>query len=198
MYDKFELEYSSQEEMMTQVYSQDAAYKQKLLGNPTNDILARYLDSAGDGSGTKNMAAAADEYFLTPGSNLIYVVDHIRIAITDNVALDADGFGGLAALTAGCLFKVQSVDSVVADIVDLANGVPIASHGELSGLGRLSIIDEAAGCFVQCDMDLGAPIRLDGNRNERLLFETKAGAVNVSGLVSLYVFATGRIFKDLS
>lgn len=180
---------------MTQNYSMDAAYKQKLLGNPTNDILARYLDSVGDGSGTKNMAAAADEYFLAPGSNLIYVVDHIRIAIVDDAALDADGFGGLAALTNGCLLKVQSVDGNVADIVDLTDDVSIKSHGELSGLGKLSIIDEAAGCFVQCDVELGAPIRLNGDRNERLLFKTQD---DLSGLVSLYVFATGRIFKDLT
>jgi len=184
---------------MTQIYSLDTAYKQKLLGNPTNDLLGRFLDTVGDGSGTKNMNVAADEYFIKPGADLIYVIDKVSILIEDDAVLDPAGFGGRATLTTGCLLKVQEDNGGAPhDIVDLTDGIAIKTNGELALIGHLTVADGAASCFVQCDVSLGAPIRLDGNRNERLLFETQDLVGELGNLVKLYVFVAGRIFKDLA
>jgi len=182
---------------MTQVYSQDTAYKQKLLGNPTNDILFRYLDSVGNGSGTKDMGTTVDEYFIKPPAGFIYVIDKLRIAVVDNAVLVPSGFGGAAALVTGCLMKLQAAGSEIVDILDLLDGTPLKNHGELSALGILEIQDGAASCFVQCEVDYardGAPLRLDGDRDERIMFKVQD---DLSGYVSVYVSVTGRVFKDL-
>jgi hypothetical protein len=182
---------------MTQTYSEDTASKQRLLGNPTNDILARYLDSVGDGSGTKNMATTTDEYYLSPPTDQIFVIDKIRISITDGATLDADGFGGIAALVNGCILKIQRNESQVVDIRDLSDAITIKSHGELASLGKLYVASEAAGCIVECEIDYGigaAPLRLDGKNKERILFHVQD---DLSSLSKVYVFASGRMFKYL-
>ena len=186
---------------MTQIYSLDNANKQKALGNPTNDILNRFLDSVGDGSGTKDMAAAADIYYLTPPDGLVYVVDSLRITLGDATSFDADGFGGGAALATGCLLKLEEFNDVAAVIHDFTDAVPIKSHEELAALGRLEVSDglvQTPGCLVRCTIpwfEEGAPVRINGSKDERLAFTV---ADSLAGLTKMFVFAQGRIFKDVS
>lgn len=177
---------------MGNILSPDAAQNHKLLGNANNDMLMRYFDSVGNSTGTKNMATTVDEYFLTPGVNDIYLIDSIRFAITDSSALDADGFGGIAALSNGCLLKLQEFNDVASDILDILDGVPIKSHGELSAIGDIMVSDTTIpGCFIRIDMHFSAPLRLDGSKYHRLMFKVQD---DLSALVSVYVYTCGRVF----
>lgn len=180
---------------MTQIYSEDNARKQNALGSPTIDILSRYLDSKGDGTGTKDMSVAVpNEYFIQPSGKTVHVIDKIIISIEDDAPIDADGFGGIVALTNGCLLKIKRGGSETVNLLDLFDGVPLKSHGELAALDHFTTRDTLTGCIVRGMLDLKkSPIRLDGDLGEFLSFETKD---NLSSLTKLYVRVGGRIFRN--
>lgn len=174
-------------------YGEAQAKKQMLLGDPEHELLFALLDTVGDGSGTKNMATTADVYLTKAPTNEIYVIDHITIGILDDSAIDVDGWGGIAALTTGCLFTIQREEGASAayDIFDFTGGETLKDHIQLGRLGEMNFISDATGCFVQLHMALGAPIRLDGDKGEAIVFEVQD---NLSTLVRQEVAITGRRF----
>lgn len=170
-------------------YSEESAARHKAIGSPNHAELVRHLDTNRDGTGTTDMATTADTYGIEPPAGTIYVIDKIRIAITDASALDADGFGGIAALTTGCLLEIREKpgDSAEQKIHDFVQAAAIKSHAHLMAMGQTELYAGTADCAVQTEIALGAPVRLDGNRNEALVFQTQDDLSALSGMGVLIV-----------
>lgn len=115
-----------------------------------SDPYFRYLDTGGDGTGTKDMAVngaiTAVPHMLIPASGEVYTVERMIIYIEDNVAIDATNYGGISALTNGITLKIlkQSDDSVVQDLLD---GLPIKKNGHWARM----CYDVVAGAYGNAD-----------------------------------------------
>lgn len=181
--------------MSTLPYSEESAARQQLIGSPNHAEFNQRLDTNRDGTGTTDMATTADVYGIAPPTGTIYVIDDIRIALTDGAVLDADGFGGIAALTTGCLLEIREKpgDSDEQVIRDLTLGATIKSHTELAAMGHAEFYSGTADCIVQASLAPVAPIRLDGDRGEALVFVTQD---DLSGLSSMGVTAVGREYSN--
>lgn len=182
---------------MTRQYSEESAAMHMSIGDPNHEEFARHLDTVGDGSGTKNMAAVAATYRLTPPSGTIFVVDEIRIVGWDNAVPAGGGFIGIAALVTGCKLEIREKPHGATETVveDLTGGVPIQNNGHLCLLGTTTFMIESVGiqCIVQCSIKNKSPYRINGSRGESLVFQTQD---NLAGLVGLYVSALGREYVN--
>lgn len=182
---------------MPDTYGMEAASKAILLGDSSHSILTRYLDTVGDGTGTKNMnAAAGDVYFIKPPKDRNYIIDEVSILITDNATPTPIIFGGMAgALANGILFRITSKPGASDPVVDkdLLDGLPIKKNEDLSFFGALDRwVDAATNCMIalKCNFrEKGTPIVLFGHRGEALEFVTQD---NMSTLTSLFVKIIGR------
>jgi hypothetical protein len=173
-------------------YGEEQIQKARSMGSPEHEILTRLLDTVGNGSGVKNMAAAADEYFLTPPAGSIYVVERVFINILDASAVDIDGWGGIAALVTGCKFEIRRQEAAASPAIvarDLTGGETLKDHIQLGRYARLDIQSDAGGCTVQAEYAVPT-LRLDGDRGESLVFETQDSLV---ALVRQEVCVTGLI-----
>jgi hypothetical protein len=83
--------------------------------------LYRYLDTNGDGTGTKlaigNYAVPTD-FKIVPTSGQTLLIERMIVNIRDNGVLTADGYGAGAALTNGVSIAVKDSGGVVQDITD--------------------------------------------------------------------------------
>lgn len=152
------------------------------MGSPEHEILARLLDTVGDGSGTKDMAGAANVYFIQPPAGEIYLIRNIVLTISDDAGFDADGWGGLAALANGCKFEIRRKEGASPAVVvrDLTDGVVLKEHAQLGRYGSLSLaVDAGGGCVVQAMFEYLPVIRLDGDRKEQLVFQVQDSLANL-------------------
>ena len=178
---------------MKDSYGLDSAEKAVLLGGSSQ--LFRYLDSIGNGTGTKNMAAVADEYYLKPPASSTFIIDEINIRIDDNLIATPDTFGGIAALGGGCSLDIvsQPTGKSLTPILDLLDGITLKTNSDLAMFGPMEIWHDAPGSTLVCRINLrnrSAPIALFGKEYQFLRFIV---ADNLSALAHVYVFAIGRI-----
>lgn len=180
---------------MTRPYSVESANAHMIVGDPNHAELARYLDTVGDGSGSKDMSGAVDTYFLTPPAGMMYIIDEIRIIGWDDQVAAGVTFMGIAALTNGCKLEIRSQPGASAAIVieDLTDGLPIKSNGNLACLGETILFNQGAESLVQCSIGKRAPYRLEGNKGESLVFQTQDVLTTVT---ALYVMAIGRSYTN--
>lgn len=182
---------------MTRPYSEESAYAHKLIGDPNHAELDRFLDTVGDGSGSKNMNVAANTFRLKPPDGTIFLVERLLLSGWDNAIASGGTFIGTAALTTGCKFEIREKpgDSPEVVIQDLVDGVLITNNGDLATLGKLSITNDAAAvqCLVQCVIEPGAPYRLEGKRGESLVFQSQ---VTIAAVLGLRIKAIGRIYTN--
>lgn len=88
---------------------------------------SEYLDSNGNGTGTKDMSTTADIYYLQAAANEIVVIERMIVSYQDAGGGTVAEYGNLnAALSTGIEVKVVDDNGT---IVDLTNGVPIVSNG---------------------------------------------------------------------
>lgn len=97
--------------------------------------ISRFLDTAGDGSGTKNAngdySSAADDFYFT--ANKACEIHRIIIEIEDTKGMEPEEYGNLgAALTNGYDLWVKNTAGT--KIKDFTDGVPIKTN---AGIGRL-------------------------------------------------------------
>jgi len=181
---------------MTRAYSIESAEAHKLVGDPNHAEISRYLDTTGDGTGTKDMSAAAATYKLTPPAGTMYILDEIRIVGWDDQVAAGVTFMGITALTNGCKLEIRSQPSLSDAVViqDLTDGLPIKSNGDLACLGNTVLFNQGAESLVQCSIKGFAPYRLEGSRGESLVFQVQD---NLSTVTKLYVTALGRAYTNI-
>ena len=142
-----------------------------------HELISRYLDTVGDGSGVKNGAVdhsgAAVEYKIAPPSGHVYQIARLIVSIEDNAAFDSGGYGGItptAALTNGISVLKKDDDETM---VDLTDGIPVKTNAGWAtlchdfiehGFGSGNVIGTARWTFAQS----GEPVTLDGRLHEYL------------------------------
>ena len=137
--------------------------KKDYLKENSGTLLYQYLDVDGDGTGVfnavGNYAAAAEDFYIQPPVDTLYVIHRMIIHIHDGAAFSAEKYGALAVLTNGVSVTVKQVSPAV-DLVDLTAREPIVSNAEWGAL-----------CF---DVDLASYGQGDVYLNVRWTF-SKAG-----------------------
>lgn len=165
-------------------------------------MLSRYLDTVGNGSGTKNAngnysgAGLGETIFkIQPAAGSVYRIARVIISIRDASGFQAEEYGNLAAaLSTGIEVRVQNDSGT---LIDLTDGIPIttnAAWGELCydvDLKTWGNGDEFL--LVRWTFSRsGTTPQLVGDRNERLEFVLND---DLSGLVSHYFLAQGYVEK---
>lgn len=88
-----------------------------------------FLDTNGNGTGTKNMATTADIYYLEAQAGEILIVERLIVTYQDAGGGTVSEYGNLnAALTTGIEVKVTD-DNGTTVLRDLTDGVPVTQNG---------------------------------------------------------------------
>jgi len=99
-------------------------------------MLSRYLDTDGDGTGTKNAigdySGAAEEFFIEVPASKHYSIARLIVRIEDVGNFDAGKYGNNITLTNGIEVEVRDNDDVV--LIDLTDGVAIKTNAQWAGL----------------------------------------------------------------
>lgn len=179
---------------MTRPFSEESANFHKLIGDPNHAELFRYLDTVGNGSGSKSMNTTPDEYIIKPPDGYIYLIDKIHIAGWDDAIASGATFFGISALSTGCKLELRSGPNENV-LLDLTNGELIKNNGDLACIGDTQIINDhtATICLVYCNINPGAPIRLDGSKEDMLVFESQ---VTLAGISGLRIMVVGRAYTN--
>lgn len=160
-----------------------------------NLILSRYLDTNGDGTGTKNAvgnySGGAQSFKLAPPASTIYRVHRLLVTIEDTSGMTPTEYGNLGAvLTNGITVRVHNGTSTV---VDLTDGLPVKSNEQWGALCFDAVLRSwGAGNDVLAVRwtfsAAGVPLRLDGDASEVLELVLND---DFTGLVSHYFVAQG-------
>jgi hypothetical protein len=142
-----------------------------------HDLIYRYLDTVGDGSGVKDHAADygdddAAPVFIKPPESEVYVLSRVLISIVAAGQVAAAKFGDMSALINGIAIKMER--GAVA-LLDLTDGLPIKTNSDwgrlcfdvsTQGTGPGDTYILARWTFLKA----GKPLYLDGGRDDRLAF----------------------------
>lgn len=94
------------------------------------NLLFRYLDTDGDGTGTKNAigdySSAATDFYIQPPAGKIYTIERMLVYIQDTGAFDAEKYGNAVTLTNGV--SVSLTTSADVEILDLVDQIPIKTN----------------------------------------------------------------------
>lgn len=96
------------------------------------DYFSRYLDTTGDGSGTKtaitDYSSGVQEFKLVPAHNETFKIARLMVHIRDAGAFSSDNYGGLgSALTNGIEVKVKDGSGTK---LDLTAGIPVQANAD--------------------------------------------------------------------
>lgn len=171
---------------------------------PVPTPLYRYLDTVGDGSGTKNAignysGAGQEIFFIQPSVSQVFRIVRMIIFIGGKASsVKTDSYGSIAALTNGVTARVQNNGTVI----DLTDGLPVKTN---SGWGGLCFDSEIYSSTSNTDTfnrvrwtfeRSGYPIRLDGSNNEKLeivLNDDFTDGAGPNALTSHYFMVHGYI-----
>lgn len=157
-------------------------------------FLNRYLDTVGDGSGTKNANTnAATDFLIKPGSTQSFIIERLTVIVEDVGALAAAGYGALSALASGIdLIHAQPAE------VSLLGGLLITRHYDWLRLPhKAPHVDTTAlggvsnNVFI-AELVFPEPLVLNGKYgNDRLI--VRVPAVDLTGLEGHYFRVNGTI-----
>ena len=160
-----------------------------------HDPLFRYLDTNGNGTGTKNAIGnygTATSFYITPDSiRQRFILHRVLYYIEDDAqGIDLSTYGGITALTNGILVRNIRANG---DIYDLTDGVAIKTNGDIARICYDVTISAfpANNNFVTGRWTFsksGAPIIL--NHGDKLEFLMRD---NLSTLVAHYFMIQGYI-----
>ena len=96
-----------------------------------NKCLYRYLDTDGDGTGTKNAvgnySGAVEEFKIVPAAGETFYLSRIMVSVTDAGSFDSGSYGNNITLTNGISLKLKNTGDPTIDITD---GVPIITNSD--------------------------------------------------------------------
>jgi hypothetical protein len=96
-------------------------------------LFSRYLDTNGDGTGTKNVIGTYPggiQFYVQPAEDEKLVINRLIVFIEDGVVggFDPTAYGDRGTLDSG--IAVQVMDSSDTILLDLTDGLPITSNGQ--------------------------------------------------------------------
>ena len=149
------------------------------MGTITAQPLVRFLDTVGDGSGSKNVignySAVAETFLCTPPVGKIFTFYSLTLHITANIAgnVNAADYAAVAGgLTNGYLLTTKNASGTIFNLTD---DVPITDNEELEHLGAgdttVRIIeysgnDKSIIVYIDFFEQFGKPIVLKGDNGE--------------------------------
>lgn len=159
-------------------------------------LLFRYLDTDGDGGGTKNAngdySSTATDFKLSPASGERFEIARLNVAIGDSGQIDSGKYGNNITLTNGITVAVKNAAGVIVDITD---GVPVMRNPDWSHLAGVDALPMEWGTgvgklVVRFTFErTGVPLQLDGSSGEYLAVTLND---DFSGLSEHYFMAQGR------
>lgn len=161
------------------------------MGSP----VYRFLTSdglVGTASNT-DITGAADVHWTAPPADETWEIARIIINLRDAGTVNADTFGGISALTNGCLVQVLTgVNSV--EKVDLLDGLTLKNNGDFArhcyDLNISSATSGDKAVTVRWTFSKsGAPVTLRGGTKDKLVFTTQD---TTTGLSEFTVMAQGK------
>ncbi len=108
-----------------------------MSSSPSAQHLFRYLDTVGDGSGSKNANGAGYSvgspgiFKIQPPAGQVISLERMIVQIEDDGVPNAEKYGALAALTNGILVRIANDAGT---IVELTDGLPIKSNSHWARL----------------------------------------------------------------
>lgn len=162
-------------------------------GRP-EEAIYRFLDTNGDGSGTKNAngdySSVADEFYFQYSRDC--EIHRMIIQLTDTSGITQEEYGNLAAaLSNGYTIKVQ--DDSQNDVVDLCDGVAITKNEDFGrycyDVSLRSWATSPANESIQARWTFskaGHPLYLPANYRVSITFND-----NLSGLLEHYFMVNG-------
>lgn len=170
--------------------------------------LARFLDTTGDGTGTKNAVGnysgggvGTTIFKIQPASGVIYRIERLIVHYEDTSGMTATEYGNFgAALTTGNILRIQDGSGT---IVDLTDGITIKTNADWGRHCYDSDVKSWGGAAPTNDVfaarwsffKSGTTVRLDGTANERLEMVL---ADNMTGLIDQYFMVQGYQENNLT
>lgn len=158
------------------------------VGPRINDApFFRYLDTNGDGTGTKsvtgNFGASVEDFYIQPAPTEVFYISRMLVGVEDGTINSADVYGGLGdPLSNGILLLKTTAAGTLEQYTDL----PVTTNGEWaylcydlavnSGIGNANDVMTVRWTFAKT----GGLIRLDGRAGERLVIRVED---NFTGLL---------------
>jgi hypothetical protein len=163
---------------------------------PIADLVYRYLDTVGDGSGTKsatgNYSSGATFFRINVPHNYFYSISTLIVHVEDASALGSDDYGNISnGLTNGILIGVYDASNNL--VVCLCDGVAIKANSDFNKVAYDVVIDSYT---VEADHVLNA--QYDFRKSGSALFLPAEYSLRVrlnddlSGLVEHTFFVTGH------
>ena len=157
-------------------------------------LLSRYLDTNGDGTGTKNAngnyAGAVEEFYIEAQAGESLTLTSMLVAIEDTGGGTVQEYGNIgSALTNGIAVTVENEHGTV--LMDLTDAVPVTTNAHWAQLCYdVNWLDKGSGndmiavrwTFAKS----GQPIKLE--EGQRLIVSVND---NLTGLVSHYFLVQG-------
>ena len=146
----------------------------------------RYMDTIGDGSGNKNFngdySLAAEQAILKPPVGMVMECERMLVSLHASKGMTVQIYGSDVALTNG--IQIKTADDI-GDLKNITDSVPIKKNADWGalcydvdfktwGTGNEELLVRFT--FSKA----GKPIRLDGNRGEKLivgLFDDHSGSI---------------------
>lgn len=140
-------------------------------------LISRYLDTNGDGTGTKevlNANATPVEFYIQPPAGETYILTRMIVSMSDSGTMDSGGYGnnGASPLTNGITVVVERKGSLFYSLTD--PDYPVKTNGEWGALcydvdprdyGQGDEYINVRWTFAKS----GEDVRLNGNKNDRLV-----------------------------
>lgn len=159
-------------------------------------VLNRYLDTVGDGTGTKNARGTyvtATDFLIKPGASESFIIESLTVIVEDVGALVAAGYGALSALTTGIgLYHIQPAPK------DYLDGILIKRHYDWLRLPyKVAPIDTTALAGVSnnqfiAELWFPEPLVLNGKYGQQSL-NVRLPAEDFSGLAAHYFKVRGYV-----
>lgn len=149
----------------------------------------RFLDTAGDGTGTKNAvgstyATTPTNFYLQPPAGAVYNISRLIVSIEDSAVITPTLYGSVT-ITNGVLLRRVSGSTVITltDGISVTGNIGWRRFCEVTQTNVSGVTNQ-----LQAVCDFSPPIRLSGDRSERL--EARL-ADDMSGLDGHYFVAEG-------
>lgn len=169
-----------------------------VAGVRAEDILLAPLKLDGSGSSSLNVdgSVTAQRFWYTAPADKWTTIRALTMAISDDAAVIAGGFGGLAALATGLALEIvrAPIGEEVPDasgmtvLADLTGSLGIKSHADLTAIGAdVRFADTASGVdVVSARLEFATPIELGAGHRFRITVRD-----DLTGLTALRAFVAG-------
>jgi len=151
---------------------------------PSRATFWRFLDTNGDGTGTKNAngstyTATGTAFYIEPPAGNVYDITRLIVTVEDTAVSDATLYGAVLITNGITIRRVSG-----SDILTYTDGVTITTNTHWSRFCEVKTVTTQ----LQAICEFGGLIQLNGDRDERLEVRVRD---DLSGLTGHYFMVQG-------